>query len=325
MPLAPIKMKPAYRFGAATPWGGNELKTLYGLDIPDERTGEALVVSAIDGLCSTDENGTPLPELLERYGKTLAGERTPTPFPLLLKLLDARDRLSVQVHPNDEYALLKEHKLGKTEAWVILKAEKGARLIYGVKPGTTPEALRAASVRGAAVEELLCSVPVREGEVYFIPSGMVHAICEGIVLYELQQSSDVTYRFYDWERRDAQGKKRELHLDKALEATDVQLESHAAVPVIISRSDSGQRERLLDTKYFGLDRLTGCVRFVLTPDPARFSILTALEDGGVEYGGALMKLRAGETALLPADGYPLCLTGGCFLLAYPAVSLGTAD
>ena len=221
MPLAPILMTPAYRYGAATPWGGEGLRMLFAKEIPDSRTGEGLEVSAIPGLESRDPQGNTLPSLIEKYGEKLTGPGFEKPFPLLLKLLDAKDTLSVQVHPNDEYAARVENKLGKTEAWHILFAAPGAELVYGVKAGTDKESLLEASLAGAQVEGLLRRVKVRAGETYYIPAGMVHAIGAGIVLYEIQQSSDVTYRFYDWERRDKNGNKRELHIQKAVDVTDV--------------------------------------------------------------------------------------------------------
>ena len=165
---------------------------------------------------------------MEKYGQRLTGTAISGPFPLLLKLLDARDTLSVQVHPNDEYAARVEHKLGKTEAWHILYAAPGAELVYGVKAGITKEELTQASLSGAAVEGLLRRVQVKAGETYYIPAGMVHAIGAGIVLYEIQQSSDVTYRFYDWERTDKNGNKRELHIQKAIDVTDLNAQLPAA-------------------------------------------------------------------------------------------------
>ena len=216
MPLAPILMTPAYRYGKMTPWGGHSLRDLYGKDIPDDRTGESLEISAIPGLESRDPEGNTLPQLIDAYGGKLGGTQVSAPFPLLLKLLDARDTLSVQVHPDDAYAGRVEHKLGKTEAWHILHAEPGAELVYGIQAGTDKETLMAASRAGAAVEGLLRRVKVKAGDTYFIPAGMVHAIGSGIVLYEIQQSSDVTYRFYDWERTDEKGNKRELHIEKAV-------------------------------------------------------------------------------------------------------------
>lgn len=321
MPLLPIKMTPAYRYGASTPWGGRGLRDVFHKDTPDERTGEALEVSAIDKLNSLDAHGEPLCALLARHGARLTGTEVSSPFPLLLKLLDAREKLSVQVHPGDAYAKRVENKLGKTEAWVILRAEPGAQLVYGVKNGVTREALERALNDGEAVEALLRYVPVKAGEVYYIPSGMVHAIGGGILLYEIQQSSDVTYRFYDWNRMDQDGKKRELHIQKALDVTELSLCPNAVTPTLLSADAQGTHERLLDEKYFGLDRFTACAGFPLLPDTRRFSILTALTDGEIAADRQIIPLPAGHTALLPADGFPLALTGD-FLLSFPTVKKG---
>ena len=314
MPLAPILMTPAYRFGASTPWGGEGLRMMFGKEIPDTHTGECLEVSAIPGLESRDENGTTLPALIEKYGERLTGPGFEKPFPLLLKLLDAKDTLSVQVHPDDDYAARAEGKLGKTEAWHILFAAPGAELVYGVKAGATKEALTQASLAGAEVEKLLRRVKVKAGETYYIPAGMVHAIGKGIILYEIQQSSDVTYRFYDWERMDAKGNKRELHIQKAVDVTDVDAQLDAAPETNLGNG----RFRLLDKKYFGLDRFQE-FSGVLPVDKRRFAFLTALKECRLSWPDGQLTLPAGHTALLPADGFDLHLDAPAALLAYPTV------
>ncbi|MBQ6805232.1 MAG: class I mannose-6-phosphate isomerase [Clostridia bacterium] len=314
MPLAPILMTPAYRYGTMTPWGGEKLRTLYGKNIPGERTGEGLEVSAIPGLESRDEQGNTLPQLIEKYGEKLVGTQVEAPFPLLLKLLDAKDTLSVQVHPDDAYAKRVENKLGKTEAWHILYAEPGAQLVYGVKENVTREELMAASKAGAQVEGLLRKVNVKAGETYFIPAGMVHAIGAGIVLYEIQQSSDVTYRFYDWERMDKNGNKRELHLEKAIDVTDVTAQLSAAVETEIAPGHF----RLLDEKYFRLDRLAG-FNGVLPADIRRFAFITATGKTTLSWENGSMELPLGCTAFLPADGYDLQILSEGALISYPSV------
>ncbi len=313
--MKPIKMRPAFRHGTDTPWGGDGLKTRFGIDIPDERTGEALVVSAIPGLCSRDDSGTPLDALIAQYGAELTGARYASEFPLLLKLLDARDRLSVQVHPGDAYAREHEGKLGKSEAWVVLHAQHGARIVYGVQKGVTKEQLQAASREGRAVEGLLRFVPARAGDVFYIPSGTVHAILEGLTLYEIQQSSDVTYRFYDWDRQDARGNKRPLHIQKAVDVTDTALRMDAAVP---KRLDDC-RESLLDTEHFALERWTGAKDARVTPRNGAFGIITALAPATLLSGGEALALSPGESALLPValDNTLLTCPGAC-LMAYPA-------
>ena len=314
MPIAPILMTPAYRYGAMTPWGGNALGKIFGKDIPDERTGEILEVSAIPGLESKDPAGETLPALIEKYGEKLVGTCVSSPFPLLLKLLDAKDTLSVQVHPDDSYSARVEGKLGKTEAWHILAAEEGAELVYGVHAGVTKEDLTEASKAGAEVEKLLRKVKVKPGDTYFIPAGMVHAIGSGIVLYEIQQSSDVTYRFYDWERTDKEGKKRELHIEKAVDVTDVNAQLEPAKETELAPG----HYQLLNEHYFTLERFAG-FKGTLPADARRFAILTAVKEAKISWDGGELTLPAGCTAFLPADGYELHLEAEAALLSYPTV------
>lgn len=302
-PMLPVPMTPAFRGGSLTPWGGCRLGTEWGKDI-HQPTGESLEASCIPGLESADPTGAKLPELIARYGAAFAGRYAGETFPLLLKLLDAKDNLSVQVHPNDAYANAHENgKLGKTEAWLILSAEEGSQLVYGIRPGVTLPQLRAACRQGAAVEPLLRRVSVKPGDVCFIPAGCVHAIGPGIVLYEIQQSSDVTYRFYDWDRVDSQGRKRELHLDKALDVTDL---TFALDPV---PAPDAPCARVLDTTFFTLDLLRGDGGVALPP-VADFAFLTALDNGlTLAWPGSERPLRKGETLYLPA-ACPACTLRG---------------
>lgn len=316
MPLSPIPMQPAYRAGAATPWGGSSLRALFGRDLPDERTGESLEISAIDGLNSRDEQGRTLKELIALYGERLTGKGLCAPFPLLLKLIDAKDRLSVQVHPDDAYAQKHENKLGKTEAWIILYADEGAQLVYGVRENVTKEALMNASLQGAAVEKLLRFVPVKAGDAFYIPAGTVHAIGGGIVLYEIQQSSDVTYRFYDWDRVNAEGKKRQLHLKKALDVTDTETRLDAVAPKPLPIDGTGERTLVLNSPFFTVERYRRCENASL-PSQGVFQMATALEETTLAWEGGALLLRPGSSALLPADGYPLRLTTGHLLLSQP--------
>lgn len=314
MALTPIRMRPAYRHGTMTPWGGDKLQLIFGKNIPDERTGECLEVSAIPGLESRDEMDNTLPQLIEKYGEKLVGTQVKGVFPLLLKLLDAKDTLSVQVHPDDAYAAKVENKLGKTEAWYILYADPGAELVYGVNPGLTKEELMAHSRAGKDVEGDLRRVQVQAGETYFIPAGMVHAIGGGIVLYEIQQSSDVTYRFYDWERTDKEGKKRELHIEKAVDVTDLSAQLDKAVGVEMEPG----REKLLNERYFSLEKFKN-YQGVIQKDERRFAILTALKPSQLFWEGGEMMLDGGETVLLPADGHDLVLDTDEALMSYPTV------
>ncbi len=321
MPLAPIIMVPAYRSGTATPWGGTRLATLFHKDIPDSHTGESLEVSAIQGLNSTDQDGTPLCDLIRRYGKDLVGtDWKGSGFPLLLKLLDAKQQLSVQVHPGDDCAALKEGQSGKAEAWVILHADPGARIVCGINEGVTQDMLRDASEQGTGIEALLRFVEVRAGDALYIPPGTVHAVGAGILLYEIQQTSDLTYRFYDWDRRNKDGDRRPLHIRQALEVTDLDSRPVSLSSGTVPMQGGGAKEILIQAPHFVTERYTRCMGALLSPQSDRFGILTALQDGWLELGESrTLPLSAGQTALLPATGEVLRLHGEHFLASYPVV------
>ncbi|MCE5344164.1 MAG: class I mannose-6-phosphate isomerase [Eubacteriales bacterium] len=315
-PLLPVRMHPAYRFGEMTPWGGDALRRLYGKPIPDERTGEALEISCIPGLESIDDTGETLPALLARSGAALAGEKYTNPFPLLLKLLAANSDLSVQVHPDDAYAMAHEGKLGKTEAWVILNADKGAKLRYGLREDVTRESLEKALLSGEDVEPLLNTVQVTAGEVFYMPSGMVHAIGGSVTLYEIQQSSDVTYRLWDYNRVDAKGETRPLHIRQSLDVVRPELHGlHTRLP---EETDAGEH-MMLAVPAFTLSCLCVKGEWAVSQTPDRFRMLTALAPFTLRWEGGKLALQAGESALLPARCPSLIVEGeGRALIASPA-------
>ena len=303
-PRLPIRMSPAYRFGEMTPWGGDGLRTLFHKDIPEERTGESLEISAIVGLESRDEAGVGLQKLLREDGKALTGSEEP--FPLLLKLISARDSLSVQVHPEDAYAREKEGKLGKSEAWVILWAEEGANILYGMKPEITAEKLETALHAGEDIAPMIRQVPVKAGDVFYIPGGMVHAIGGGIVLYEIQQSSDVTYRLWDFQRVNEKGERRELHLRQALDV--MKLES-CGQQTFLPKADCLGIHSVLSVPAFTLDCACVSGEIELAPHRESFRMLTALAGLNLKWAGSEMEISAGESVLLPAACPSLVLYG----------------
>lgn len=316
-PMLPLRMIPAYRHGDMTPWGGDALQTVYGRAIPDGCTGEALEISAVSGLESRTPTGETLPQLLARDGARLAGDYAGAEFPLLLKLLAAKKPLSVQVHPDDAYAREHENKLGKTEAWVILRAEPGASILYGMKNGVTLDALRDALADGSGVEGLIRRVPVKPGDVYYLPSGMVHAIGSGILLYEIQQSSDVTYRLWDYNRTNAAGEKRPLHIRQSLDVIAPDLKGRIAQ--LPACGESGVLP-LLDVPAFRLE--CACVNgeCELPPQPHAFRMLTALAGLLLSWQGDVLELKAGDSVLLPASCPPVTLMGvGQALISTPPV------
>lgn len=312
-PLLPFRMTPAYRYGEMTPWGGDRLKTRYGKAIPDSRTGEALEISCIRGLESVDDAGETLPALIARHGARLTGAGHEHPFPLLLKLLDAKSSLSVQVHPGDAYALAHEGKLGKTEAWVILHAEAGAELCYGLRDGVTLAALRAALTAGQDVAPMIATTKVTPGDVLYMPSGMVHAIGGGITLYEIQQSSDVTYRLWDYNRTNEKGEKRELHIEKSLDVIDPALAGQRAK--LPEAAETGVHT-VLDVEAFRLR--CACVQgaLALPPEPDSFTMFTALDAMTLVWPNGRLTVKAGDSALIPAAAPGMMLEGkGRALLA----------
>lgn len=205
-------------------WGGQRLKNEYGFETDLEKVSEAWVLSCHkDGECvieNGDLEGMTLTEAIALWGDTALGEKAAkfTYFPLLIKLIDACDRLSLQVHPDDEYAMRVEGEYGKTEMWYIVDCDEGASLIYGLTK-TIDKAEFEKRIRDNTIEEVCNFVPVKKGDVFFIPAGTLHAIGKGILIAEVQQNSNTTYRVSDYGRLGADGKPRALHIDKAIDVT----------------------------------------------------------------------------------------------------------
>lgn len=199
-------------------WGGTRLRDHFNYSIPSEKTGEYWAISAHPHGVSTVKNGPYKGTTLDRLyleQTELFGNPTDTTFPLLTKILDANDWLSVQVHPDDTYALKHEGELGKTECWYIIAADEGAEIIYGHQAQSKEELEKL--INQGDWEQLLTRVPVKTGDFFYVPSGTMHAIGKGILILETQQSSDTTYRVYDFDRKDAQGNVRELHLEQSID------------------------------------------------------------------------------------------------------------
>ncbi|MBE5753459.1 MAG: mannose-6-phosphate isomerase [Clostridiales bacterium] len=200
-------------------WGGNKLKEKYGKEIEQTPCAESWELSFHkDGLTRLVDGKT----LAERVTEKEVGENAKAfPFfPVLIKFIDAQQNLSIQVHPSDEYALTHENSYGKTEMWYIIEAEEGAGIYLGFNRDVTKEEFEQA-IKENCLMELLNFYEVKAGECYFIPSGTIHAIGKGCLIYEIQQNSNLTYRVYDYGRKDKNGKERELHIDKALEVTNL--------------------------------------------------------------------------------------------------------
>jgi mannose-6-phosphate isomerase len=247
-------------------WGGRHLETVLGRQLPPGIIAESWEISGHSTSPTRANNGPlkgkTLPEILSLLGLSLVGTRSEDmlargKFPLLVKLLDANKPLSVQVHPPDEYARVHENgELGKTEMWYILHANPDARLIYGLKPGVTPQIFRE-ELEAGTLETCLHQLPVKAGDAVYIPAGSVHAVLEGIVLAEIQQSSNTTYRVYDWNRVGADGKPRPLHVEKALDVINFdQVEPGPYQPEIIEQENGFERTIISRSPYFVVEKVT---------------------------------------------------------------------
>lgn len=289
-------------------WGGTRLSEEYGKGTPGDAIAEAWVLSCREDGCNRIENGRFADMTLDK----LPG--LPRPFPLLIKLIDARDKLSVQVHPNDFYAREAGLPAGKTEMWYIVDALPGAEIIYGVMPGVSKDTLKEAAENGT-LEPYLRRRPVKKGDVCFIPAGLVHAIGSGILIAEVQQNSNTTYRLYDYDRRDAQGHKRQLHVEEAIRVLDSSLPHSEAVPEVLEQTGSSEHVRLCHCPYFTVDRL----RLDGKLYPWHFSEMTfclCLEGTG-EFlcNGIAYPFQKGDGYLFPEPMSDITVSGsGCELL-----------
>ena len=220
----PIEFLPLYK---EKPWGGDKLKKILNKNIPSDKTGETWEVSAVLGNVSKVKKGyfkgQDLQSLLEKHKEKLIGKKNydvfKNNFPILVKFIDAAKDLSIQVHPGDEMAKQLHNSFGKNELWHIIQADPGSILYLGFKQNTGPEEYLQ-KLKEGKLEELLNKIEVKAGDTFYIPAGTVHAIGKGILLAEIQQSSDITYRIYDWNRKGLDGKERELHTPLALQAID---------------------------------------------------------------------------------------------------------
>ena len=217
--MEPLFMKPVFQEKI---WGGKRLHDVFGFELPSDKIGENWAISAHPHGVSTIENGPFKGQTLDQLWKEhkeLFGHPTGEVFPLLVKILDAEDELSVQVHPDDAYAKIHEGELGKTECWYVIDAQPGAEIIYGHHAKTKEQFAK--MIEEKEWKQLFTHVPVKKGDFFYVPSGTIHAIGKGILILETQQSSDTTYRVYDYDRKDDNGNKRELHIQQSIDVTNI--------------------------------------------------------------------------------------------------------
>lgn len=317
--LYPIKFKPRLKERL---WGGTRLGSIMGKKLPEgKKIGESWEVSGVQGDLSAVANGflkgNNLQEIIEIYMGEMVGERVfakyGDEFPVLIKLIDAHDVLSIQVHPDDKLAAERHNAYGKTEMWYIIDCEPGASLYVGFNHQVT-ESEYLDAVAGGTVAELLNKVHVRPGDAYFIPAGTVHAIGKGVLIAEIQETSDVTYRVFDWDRVDEKGRMRELHTELALAAIDFDEPQEYNV----TRTPIANKAiELKSCPYFTVNviELDGRMEREVA-DRDSFAIYMCVDgEYSIESANAAPeKVAKGETVLLPATLDAVTLTGRAHLL-----------
>lgn len=302
-------------------WGGDKICRYK--DIPAdglEKIGESWEISAVPGhesvVAEGPYAGCTLNELVRRFGAQLLGSEVERhfggEFPLLIKFIDAARDLSVQVHPNDALARKRHGSLGKTEMWYIIDADKDALIYSGLRRSITPEEYER-RVADNSFAELLAAHDSAPGDVFFLPAGRIHAIGAGNLLAEIQESSDVTYRIYDYGRRDAEGNLRELHTELAKEAIDFEARAdYKSAPLPVGQAEC----EVVTCDHFTVGRMLvdgSAPLTILGPDS--FTVLMCIEGSvKVDYAGGMLELRRGHTLLFPACLASVSLTGHATLL-----------
>ena len=305
--MNPMLLSPAFKDYL---WGGTRLKEEFGkksdLDIVAESWELSTHKDGQSVVASGEFAGMTLGEFVEKNPSVL-GENCKKFefFPILIKFIDAKDNLSIQVHPDDEYALKNTGGYGKTEMWYILDCEEGASLYYGFKEEITKEQFKA-SIEDNTLLDYLNKVEVKKGDVYFIEAGTVHAIGKGIVICEIQQNSNTTYRVYDYDRRDAQGNARELHVEKALEVS-------VTKPPMEYKQEN--ENLLAKCKYFTVEKadVDGEMEFAI--DETSFkSVIVTDGEGTLALGDCEMQIKKGDSIFIPAQNGKFTVKGNCNII-----------
>lgn len=284
-------------------WGGNQLKTIFDKNIPNNQIGESWEISTVPEDVSVIENGIyqgkSLNEMIELFPNEILGEsvfeRFGTQFPLLIKLLDAQQDLSIQLHPNDELAQKRHNSFGKTEMWYVVEAQKESRIIVGFKKESNQEEYLQYLSENKIVD-LLEEIPVQKGDIFMLETGTIHAIGAGIVIAEIQQTSDVTYRIFDFDRKDAHGNTRELHTEQALEAIN-----YKTTPCKKEYSNAvNTLNKVIESKYFitNVLNLEGEINFSTNQ---KFVILMCIEGFfEISKNEQIFSYKKGDSILIPA-------------------------
>jgi len=301
MKIYPLQFTPIFKERI---WGGTKLKTVLNKEIPEGKIGESWELSTVPGDISVVANGIyknqNLNELIQQYPETVLGkkviEKFGGEFPLLFKFLDAREDLSIQVHPNDALAKKRHNSFGKTEMWYVMQADKQANLIVGFKENSSQEEY-IAKLNDKDVLSLLDTHQVKKGDVFFLETGTVHAIGAGNVIAEIQQTSDITYRIYDFDRVDDKGNTRELHTELALDAINYQKTDSK---VIYSEIENNSNE-VVHCPFFTTHIIPLDGKMEIQKNQDSFVVYMCVEGSfAIKYNDEVFDYKLGETILLPA-------------------------
>ena len=284
-------------------WGGNKLRK-YGKESDKDRIAESWELSFTDGGEARIEDGRSMSEAFPRSAWGTSSEKFHA-FPVLTKFIDAMDKLSVQVHPSDDYALANEGQFGKTEMWYVVEADEGAGLYMGLERECDSEEF-ARAVADGSVEKLLSFKKVKRGDVYFIPSGTIHAIGAGTVIFEIQQNSTLTYRLYDYMRRDKDGNLRELHVDKAMKVSLLE-------PYKESEFDANDESLIGKCEYFETRKYQlNFTKMTFNVENDSFLSITCVGGNGTIEGE---KMSLGDTFFIPAGSGEITVEGNAEIIA----------
>lgn len=310
MTLYPLKFRPILKERL---WGGTKLKEVLGKPIKSDITGESWELSTVKGDISVIANGSlegkSLQDLIESNGEELLGksvvERFGKEFPILIKFIDAKQDLSIQLHPNDELAKERHDSFGKTEMWYIMDADPKAELIVGFNKDVTKEEY-AESIDNDTLLDLLNYEQVKEGDTFFINTGKIHAIGAGVMLAEIQQTSDVTYRVFDFNRKDKEGNLRELHTELALDAVDYKKKDDFKV---YYSQDLNKVSEMVDCPYFKTNfiQLTENLELDITKRDSFTIFMCVGGEAKISTAEGEVSIKSGETALLPASTQKISL------------------
>lgn len=315
MILYPLQFQPILKDRI---WGGSKLKTYLNKPITSEITGESWEISTVENDVSIIANGNfkgkSLNQIITQFPEQVLGSKVYSQFgdqfPLLFKYLDAREDLSIQVHPNDALATERHNSFGKTEMWYVMQADKDARLIVGFKKQSSKEAYQK-SLKNKAILDILDTKSVKKGDVFFLETGTVHAIGAGTVIAEIQQTSDITYRLYDFDRVDATGNTRELHVDLALDAINYN--------VVTAQKEYSKIENtsnlIVNCPYFTTNYVPLDGTVTIEKDKQSFTVYMCVE-GDLEllYEEVTYKYKTGDTILIPAEMAVYKISGKANLL-----------